>query len=95
MWAGVAPIPVWSANTQRHRLNRGGNRQANAALHRIAITQLRIHPPAQDYLKRRLANGNTKPEAIRALKRHLANVIYRNLQADTPAHNTRPQALAA
>jgi len=95
MWAGVAPIPVWSANTQRHRLNRGGNRQANAALHRIAITQLRIHPPAQNYIKQRLANGNTKPEAIRALKRHLANVIYRNLQADTPAHNTQPQALAA
>ncbi len=44
MWAGVAPIPVWSANQERFRLNRGGNRQTNAALHRIAITQLRIHP---------------------------------------------------
>jgi len=95
MWAGVAPIPVWSGNPQRHRLNRGGNRQANAALHRIAITQIRIHPPAQDYLKRRLANGNTKPEAIRALKRHLANTIYHTLTLDTVTQHTTPQALAA
>jgi len=95
MWAGVAPIPVWSGNTPHHRLNRGGNRQANCALYRIAITQLRIHPPAQDYLKRRLAQGNTKPEAIRALKRHLANSIYRNLTLDTATHHTTPQTIAA
>jgi transposase len=44
MWAGTAPIPVWSANKQRFRLNRGGNRQTTAAIHRIAITQIRIHP---------------------------------------------------
>jgi transposase len=46
VWAGAAPIPVWSANPNRFRLNRGGNRQTNAALHRIAITQIRIHPDA-------------------------------------------------
>ncbi len=63
MWAGVAPIPVWSANNQRFRLNRGGNRQTNAALHRIAITQLRIHPDAQAFIKRRLETGSTKREA--------------------------------
>jgi len=83
MWAGVAPIPVWSANNQRFRLNRGGNRQTNAAIHRIAITQLRIHPDAQTFIKRRLETGSTKREALRLLKRKLANVVYRNLLADT------------
>jgi len=63
MWAGTAPIPVWSANNERFRLNRGGNRQTNAALHRIAITQLRIHPDAQAFMKRRLETGSTKREA--------------------------------
>ncbi len=83
MWAGVAPIPVWSANQERFRLNRGGNRQTNAALHRIAITQLRIHPDAQAFIKRRLETGSTKREAIRLLKRKLANVVYRTLLTDT------------
>jgi len=95
LWAGAAPIPVWSGNTARFRLNRGGNRQANTALHRIAITQIRYHPPAQAYLQRRLTAGNTKAEAIRALKRQLANTTYRALQADSAQHNTHPQALAA
>jgi len=83
MWAGTAPIPVWSANNQRFRLNRGGNRQTNAALHRIAITQLRIHPDAQAFIKRRLETGSTKREALRLLKRKLANVVYRTLLTDT------------
>jgi len=82
MWAGTAPIPVWSANNQRFRLNRGGNRQTNAAIHRIAITQLRIHPDAQAFIKRRLETGSTKREALRLLKRKLANVVYRNLITD-------------
>jgi len=90
MWTGTAPIPVWSANTQRFRLNRGGNRQANAALHRIAITQVRVHPPAQQFITRRLAAGNTKPEALRALKRRLADVAYRTMLNDT----TQPQQAA-
>ncbi len=83
MWAGVAPIPVWSANQERFRLNRGGNRQTNAALHRIAITQIRIHPDAQAFIHKRLETGSTKQEAIRLLKRRLANVVYRTLLADT------------
>jgi transposase len=95
MWAGVAPIPVWSGNTQRFRLNRGGNRQANAALHRIAITQIRCHPDAQTYLKRRLAGGDTKPEALRALKRRLADVVYRALHADIQTSRTQPEQAAA
>ncbi len=83
MWAGVAPIPVWSANNARFRLNRGGNRQTNAALHRIAITQIRIHPDAQAFIARRLEGGSTKREALRLLKRKLANVAYRTLRKDT------------
>ncbi len=83
MWAGVAPIPVWSANYARFRLNRGGNRQTNAAIHRIAITQIRIHPPAQAFITRRLETGSTKREALRLLKRKLANVVYRTLLTDT------------
>ncbi len=89
MWAGVVPIPVWAANNQRYRLNRGGNRQTNAALHRIAITQIRIHPDAQTFIKRRIETGSTKREALRLLKRKLANVVYRALLADAqqPALN--------
>jgi len=94
-WAGAAPIPVWSANSERFRLNRGGNRQVNAALHRIAITQLRCHPPAQAYLKKRLAAGSTKAEALRALKRHLADIVYHHLQADTATPGRQPQPAAA
>ena len=83
MWAGTAPIPVWSANNTRFRLNRGGNRQTNAALHRIAVTQIRMHPDAKAFITRRLQAGSTKREALRLLKRKLANVVYRALLADT------------
>jgi transposase len=80
---GTAPLPVWSGNRERHRLSRTGNRQINAAIHRIAITQMRCHPDARAYLDRRLANHNTKTEALRALKRRLSDVVYRQLLADT------------
>jgi transposase len=79
---GTAPLPVWSGNRERHRLSRTGNRQLNAAIHRIAITQMRIHEAAKTYLARRLNNGNTKTEALRALKRKLSDVVYRALVAD-------------
>ncbi len=79
---GTAPLPVWSGNRERHRLSRTGNRQINAAIHRIAITQMRCHPDARAYLDRRLANHNTKTEALRALKRRLSDVVYRQLLAD-------------
>lgn len=94
MWSGTAPIPVWSSNNERHRLNRGGNRQTNAAIHRIAITQSRCHPPAQQLIARRIANGDTKRDAIRVLKRRLADVIYRTLHTDTQTKQT-PQPIAA
>lgn len=79
---GTAPLPVWSGNRERHRLSRTGNRQLNAAIHRIAVTQMRCHPDARVYLNRRLANHNTKTEALRALKRRLSDVVFRNLLAD-------------
>jgi transposase len=79
-FCGAAPIPCGSGQTAgRHRLHRGGNRQLNAALYRIAIVQQRHHPPAQAFLARKIAEGKTAREARRALKRHLANVIYRRL----------------
>jgi transposase len=82
---GTAPLPVWSGNRVRHRLSRTGNRQLNAALHRMAVTQMRIHDDAKAYLERRIGMGNTKTEAIRALKRKLSDVVYRRLLADTEA----------
>lgn len=81
---GAAPIPVWSGNTAgRMRLNRSGNRQLNAALHRIAITQIRLtDSPGQRYYRARLAGGKSSKEALRYLKRHLARTVYRRLHND-------------
>jgi transposase len=87
--AGVAPIPVSSGRTNRHRLDRGGNRQLNAALHRIAVTRLRCHPETQAYLARKRAEGKNTKEAIRCLKRHLARRVWHLLQEPDP---TRCQA---
>jgi transposase len=84
MHTGTAPIPVWSSNTPQFRLNRGGNRQLNTCIHRIALIQLIHHRPAREFRDRWAAAHPhaTKKAAIRALKRHLADVIYRALQAD-------------
>jgi transposase len=79
---GTAPLPVGSGDVHRHRLNRRGNRQLNAALHRIAITQARWHPGARALLARRRAAGDTTAGAYRVLKRRLNDVVYRALQAD-------------
>jgi transposase len=89
---GTAPLPVWSGNQERHRLARTGNRQLNAAIHRIVITQARCHPAAIAYIERRTASGNTKTEARRALKRHLSDIVYRALLAD--AEPAQPVDLA-
>src|SRR3954447_1542336 len=82
--AGLAPIPVNSGNTDRHRLDRGGNRQINAAIHRIAITRARCHPETQDYIARKRAEGKTTREAIRCLKRHLTRRLWHLLQPPNP-----------
>jgi transposase len=85
MHAGVAPIPASSGKTSRHRLARGGNRQLNAALHRIAVTQIRLDGPGRAYYQRRRAHGDTTMEALRALKRRLARVVFTLLRPTTPA----------
>jgi transposase len=79
---GTAPLPVASAGVERHRLSRTGNRQLNAALYRIALTQSRCDPRAQALLTRRRAQGDSTREALRVLKRRLSDVIYRALTAD-------------
>ena len=79
---GTAPLPAWSGNPNRHRLSRTGNRQINAAIHRIAVTQKRLHSDAQVYLERRTTRGDTNTEALRALKRRLSDIVYRALLAD-------------
>jgi transposase len=86
--AGAAPIPVSSGRRDRVRLNRGGDRQLNCALHRIAVTRARICPETRAYLNRKLAEGKTKPEAYRCLKRHLARRFWRLLRdgATTPTN---------
>ena len=79
---GTAPLPVWSSNKQRHRLSRTGNRQLNAALHRIALTQARCYPPARELLDRRKNGGDGGREALRILKRRLSDVVYRAMLTD-------------
>lgn len=81
MHAGVGPLEASSGAHRRHRLNRSGNRQLNAALHRIAVTQVRVHPPAVAFMKRKRSEGKGTPEALRCLKRHLARAVYRTLLA--------------
>ena len=85
MLAGVAPIPASSGQTQRMRLNRGGNRQLNRALHVIALAQAWHDERARTFVARKRAAGHTWREAIRALKRHLARVVYRLLVAGASA----------
>jgi transposase len=92
--AGIAPIPASSGNTHRYRLDRSGNRQLNAAFHRIAITQLRAHPPARDYIARRITEGKTKREALRCLKRHLVRTIHNTMTTPSGNAPTPPPALA-
>lgn len=84
MHAGVAPIPVWSGNTAgRVRMTRAGNRQLNAALHRIAVTQIRLDGLGRAYYDKRLAAGDSTTEALRCLKRRLARVVFGRLKTDT------------
>lgn len=94
MPAGVAPIPASSGRTNRHRLARGGNRQLNAALHRIAVTQTRLDGLGKVYYQRRRAQGDTTMEALRTLKRRLARVVFNTLR-DTPTTAAAPLPQAA
>lgn len=85
---GTAPLPVWSSNHPRHRLSRTGNRQINAAIHRIAITQAHWHEPARQLLDH--DNGKNNAESIRVLKRRLSDVVYQALLRDARANDTTP-----
>ena len=97
-YAGVAPLEASSAGRVRHRLNRGGNRRLNAILYRIAVTQAGASAQAKAYLARRAADGKSRREALRALKRHLVRAVWRLWQeclpapADTAAHVTSAAA---
>jgi transposase len=82
---GIAPIPISSGKTNRHRLDRGGNRQINTAIHRIAVTRARCHPETRAYIERKRSEGKTNREAIRCLKRHLARRVWHLLQPPTPS----------
>lgn len=88
---GTAPLPVWSGNRERHRLSRTGNRQLNAAIHRIALTQARYHPDAIAFIKRRVAGGDSGKQAVRALKRRLSDVVYRAMITDLDTAASTPQ----
>lgn len=76
MLCGASPIPASSGKTQRHRLNRGGNRQANSALHIVVLSRMRTDPRTRKYVERRLDEGRTKREIMRCLKRYVAREIY-------------------
>ena len=88
---GVCPIPASSGKTARHRLNRGGHRRANAALHRIVIVRMKYHEPTRSYVCRRTTEGKTKPEIMRCLKRHIAREIWtrtKHLRQQLDTHQT-------
>jgi transposase len=95
--AGVAPIPAWSGATEgQMRLSRSGNRQLNAAIHRIAITQIRmISSEGNAYYQKLIASGKTKAKARRCLKRHIARRIYRALLTDYQTRHQTPHPAAA
>ncbi|MFI0142022.1 transposase, partial [Streptomyces luteogriseus] len=97
MLCGVAPLPASSGMTQRHRLNRGGDRQANRALHLAVIGRIRLDPKTQAYVEKKTSEGHSKLETIRCLKRYLAREVYYLLnpgpQTITP--NTRHHRKAA
>jgi transposase len=81
-WAhlcGVAPIPASSGKIVRHRLNRGGDRQANSALHRVALVRMSHHPATRAYVARRRGESRTNFEIMRCLKRYIAREVYRAL----------------
>jgi transposase len=80
--AGVSPIEASSGPLKRHRLNRGGDRQLNWALHMSALNRIRYHPETRSYYGRLLERGKTKREAIRIVKRALARRLYRTITAD-------------
>lgn len=89
---GVSPLLASSGKTNRHRLNRGGDRAANSALHRVVIVRMKSHPETRAYVERRTREGLSKREIIRCLKRYVAREIY---QLITPPAEPQQPAQAA
>lgn len=93
--AGIAPIPVWSGNTRgRVRLTRSGNRQLNAAIHRIAVTQIRLDGLGKIYYAKKKSEGMSTPEALRCLKRRIVRVVFNHMTTDQTGTATRHAAAA-
>jgi transposase len=96
-FTGTAPIPVWSGDRRgKVRLNRGGNRTINTALHMIAVTQVRGVGPGREYVDKLIARGKTRTEAVRLLRRRLSDVVFSALRADERARSTtKPRPASA
>lgn len=84
-YTGTAPVDVSSGENNRHRLNRGGNRRLNHALHIAAVVQVRMAGPGQDYYRRKREAGKTHLEALRCLKRRISDAVFRSLADDRAA----------
>jgi transposase len=84
MLGGASPVEASSGKVARHRLNRGGDRQANAALYRIVMTRMAWHEPTKNYVQRRTTEGKSKREIMRCLKRYVARELYGLLLEHTP-----------
>ena len=89
---GACPVPASSGNTRRYRLNRGGNRRANAALHGIVVVRMKYHEPTRAYVTRRITEGKTKPEIMRCLKRHITREIWSRTKHLRQQPNTQQTA---
>jgi transposase len=92
---GAAPLPASSGRTVRHRLNRGGDRQANHALWRVVMVRMSYDPRTKAYVARRTAEGLSKREIVRCLKRYVAREVYRALLADLAQPTSDPSSRAA
>ena len=90
--AGTSPIEASSGQTTRHRLNRGGDRALNHAIHTIALTRMRCDPTTRAYVTRRRAEGKSKREICRCVKRYIARQLYRTLTAAITPAITAPNA---
>ena len=90
---GVAPVPASSGRRHRHRLNRGGDRAANNALYTVALVRMRYHEPTRRYVRRRTAEGLSKKDIIRCLKRAIAREMYRLLEGRTGTLTRSPDPL--
>jgi len=88
MHIGTAPLPVSSGKSQRHRLNRSGNRRLNSTIHMIAVTQARMHPPAIAFIERKRGEGMSYREALRCLKRHISRAVFKAMTRAEPARDT-------